>query len=112
MEKIRTDRCNSIEQILRIIERLRSESERFKRFGGCVTVNLLRRTVPQYDPSLPVAAGDGNRRCVDDGRERVLGLLNLVLSLLERDRHSIERIREIARENGKKGGRPKKGESK
>ncbi len=28
------------------------------------------------------------------------------------DRLGIERIREIARENGKKGGRPKKGESK
>jgi hypothetical protein len=27
-------------------------------------------------------------------------------------RFGIERIREIARENGKKGGRPKKGESK
>jgi hypothetical protein len=28
------------------------------------------------------------------------------------ERLGIERIREIARENGKKGGRPKKGESK
>jgi hypothetical protein len=28
------------------------------------------------------------------------------------DRLGIERIREIARENGKKGGRPKKGETK
>jgi len=28
------------------------------------------------------------------------------------ERHGIERIREIARENGKKGGRPKKGVSK
>lgn len=28
------------------------------------------------------------------------------------ERFGIERIREIARENGKKGGRPKKGESR
>jgi hypothetical protein len=96
----------------RIVSPASAAAKQYERFGGSlrrndlhraancffhgVTVNLLRRAVPQNDAAIEIAAGDRNRRCVDNGRERILGLLHFVLPPCERNRHAVEGVSKLS----------------
>ena len=68
---------------------------------GRIAEYLLGPSAPEHEIPAGFRADDRHRRCVDHGRQRVLGLAQFVgsaagfiLASLERDRHVIEIVRE------------------